>query len=105
MSKLPSQIRNIIISPVKPENTENYGKIQNNDNIIKNNILSSNEISDLMKGSKTNRNKLNIFHSPRNQIIKHFKDSLNKTSEENNLQKNKNLNQLGKGKSKAKYFF
>lgn len=87
MSKIPGQIRKITFSPAKINKMHNYGNNSNNidNNLIKDKIISSKENTELMKGSKSNRNKLNIFHSPRNQIIKHFKESLNKTSEENNI--------------------
>jgi hypothetical protein len=94
MSKTPYQIRKIIFSPAKLNENKNENNNLNNDkNSIKDNIFSSKEIPELMKGSKSNMNKLNIFHSPRNQIIKHFKESLSKLSgEEHNYIKNNNPN-------------
>ncbi len=97
MSKNHSQIGNILItssSSINPK-IKRSTKANNDSNINKNILYFSKDISEINKGYKTNKNRLNIFHTPRNQIIKHFKENLNKTNEEKNIfNTNKKSNNL-----------
>lgn len=79
MSKLPLKIRNFIVSPVKFE--ENINDKENSDKTIFKSVTNEMEYQNAFILSK-HRN--NIFHSPRNQIIKHFKENLNKAKEKSN---------------------
>lgn len=104
ISTRPFKIKNLTLSPVNTikDKDDNKQILNLDNNLLLNKHFPIKEISELMKGSYTNRNKLNIFNSPRNQIIKHFKDSLSKTNDDNFLFKSKQINNLGKTRSSNK---